>query len=519
MSTVLSATGPKKCIICLQHAPTMVPLSTEVDIDGVAINCETMYGKFTGIQYDTAALAKERLLNLCLACLTQLNSSYLFQKLAIQSAESIFASLTKLQEQPAVGADYLEGQYFNASNEQSIDNTEISKYLEEENVEQKSLDHNSTLFCPYDEYVPSPNEIETEIEATDECTADEELLSIEPDTAEDEEQRTEQTVPEAIKPSCDECAQLKSNVMLFRKHFMQTHCLAKATDRYQCTVCLGKFKSTRSFIRHIRTHQGAKRYACQFCPKSFHYSHHLQAHERTHTNEKPFVCGKCNKAFASKERLSAHAVTHGEGREFACEVCRAMFKTRQNLHKHCLIKHDRPVAKFRSFKCDQCDKLMLSQSAVTYHKQHPCITNRQTKPHRHRTEQILQDTNHLQISINRKFHCDVCAAQFSQKIELKRHKLISLTVCILFVTDTKELDRTGAKCAIVLSARKEHSRRICVHTPMKNLTNVRIVRYVSGLLLHADHTSYDNTLTMAYIGLSNNKTTLSQIQSSDTGHK
>ncbi|XP_050079272.1 zinc finger protein 180-like [Anopheles maculipalpis] len=421
MCTVLSEAGSKKCIICLQYAPTLVPLNTEVDVDGVTMNCETMYAKFTGIQHETETLAKERLLNLCLACLTQLNSCYLFQKQAIESAERIFATITKLELQLTVDKDNLSCSYLNSPTQQTDKQTENSIYVDEENVtEEIDLDHNDA--SPVDQFVQEPAQdvLEPELE---EQVAEESTDSIEPDTPlQEAEQHNEQTVPEESKSSCSECTHLKSNAICFRKHFMRAHCHVQAGDkRYRCTICFGQFQSMRSFIRHTRTHQGTRKYACQFCPKSFHYAHHLQAHERIHTKEKPFVCEKCNKAFISKVRLSTHEDTHRAERAFECEVCRARLKTRQNLYKHSLIKHDRPVAKFQSFKCEQCDKVLRSQSAVTYHKQHPCGSTVRNQQEQLTVEQkvLHRDGNHP-----RKYACGVCGLLFNQKIELNRHTLI-----------------------------------------------------------------------------------------------
>ncbi|XP_053660440.1 zinc finger protein 184-like [Anopheles marshallii] len=415
----LRAVGRKKCLICLKHASALVPLSTEVDIDGIAMNCETMYGKFIGIQYDIATLSKKRLLNLCLTCLMQLNSSYLFQRQAIESVESIFASFFKSQEQSAIVADALTIQYLISPDEQSICHSETGNYLEEESrFEMTNRDPNSTLVYPPDKEVQLPDEVETDTEKTEEFTADEELVSIDPDSTEDNAQNIEQMVPKVTQPSYDKCVHLKSDLQLFRKHVQQTHCLKKDDDFFHCTVCSGHFKPMRSCIRHARTHQGTKRYACQFCHKSFYYSHHLQAHERIHTPDKPFVCSQCAKEFVSKGRLSAHEETHSK-RGFECKECRGKFKTRQNLYKHYLIKHDRPVAKFPPRKCEHCDKLMLSQSAVTYHKLHSCVMNRQYRP-----QTVQGDSRHLKIPTNRKYVCVVCRTQFIQKIELDRHKLI-----------------------------------------------------------------------------------------------
>uniref|UniRef100_A0A182M7I6 C2H2-type domain-containing protein n=1 Tax=Anopheles culicifacies TaxID=139723 RepID=A0A182M7I6_9DIPT len=387
----------------------MVPLSTEVDVDGVAMNCGTMYGKFIGIQYDIATPAKERLLKLCLACLTQLNNCYLFQRQAIESAESIFATIRQSHEQLTV--EYLTVQYLSSTKEQTKDHT-VNCTEEEDVVESTNLDHSSV--CASDDEVPSCGELTSPQGDAEDFTGDEELLSIEPATPENSEQRhINPTEPEASKSSCDECTRLVGNTVPFRNHFVQKHCLKTAGKLYQCNVCLGNFKSLRSCIRHTRIHQGSKRYACQFCPKSFHYSHHLQKHERVHSREKPYVCDKCPKAFASKERLSEHEKTHRTELRFDCELCSARFKTRSNLNKHSLTKHDRPVAKFQPFKCDRCDKVMLSQSAATYHRQHPCVTHRKADP-----------TANKVARMSRRYHCELCDAQFSQKIELMRHTLI-----------------------------------------------------------------------------------------------
>uniref|UniRef100_A0A8W7Q1Z6 C2H2-type domain-containing protein n=1 Tax=Anopheles coluzzii TaxID=1518534 RepID=A0A8W7Q1Z6_ANOCL len=426
MSTVPNTTEGNRCIICLQCATTMVPLDTKVDIAGVPISCETMYCNFTGLQYDPTTLTEEHLaLKLCLACLSQLNSCYLFQKQAIDNFYECFVrSYEKLTIEVQTSSC--------AVIEQSNKLAEICPDFEDEDVgpsgdEKEEYDDNATANHP----TPSPTKLEAEMEKVEE----EHFEPIAEQRHASEESQREQTVPKTERQqqqpsnSCKECASLTEQPISFRKHFVRAHCTVGAHGQHQCTLCGRCFQTRGSFHRHIRVHTGTKQYACQYCAKSFHYLHHLQVHERTHTNERPFACGQCAKTFTTNDRLQVHGRTHQLALPYECEHCRKRFKTRPYLHRHKQIKHDRPAEAFRLCRCEQCGLPFASQSGlpITCSRR---IRRVQTKGQvwRHRWP-VMDAPDGTENPANtgvihdgiRPFRCDICGSAFTQKGTLKTH--------------------------------------------------------------------------------------------------
>uniref|UniRef100_A0A182QWT9 C2H2-type domain-containing protein n=1 Tax=Anopheles farauti TaxID=69004 RepID=A0A182QWT9_9DIPT len=400
-----------KCVICLENASAMVPLDTEVDVDELRISCAAMYGSITGFMDDLNKLNPECCsLKLCLACFTQLNDCFVFQKLAIQSAQSIFRYQRKSLDH--AGDD--------AAKQDAQNSTEICTNLEVDILDE----------VVSDAIAPSPTLSES---SNSLYNTEEETLN--PNSA------SEQELP------CEDCTLLRTNTTSYRQHYVAVHCHTNSDDCFQCTVCQRHFKSMRSFIRHIRTHQGLKQYVCQFCPKSFHYLHHLQIHERTHTHEKPFRCTDCPKMFAAKDRLVAHERTHRQHDGVVCDLCQKQFQTNKSLLKHKLIKHDQAVARFVPCECNRCGKMLQSQSAVTYHMQHACTVSgweMQSKQamiecdrckEKFRMAHLLEahlESQHGQralkqylestTTLKHKYQCDVCGLKFKQSIVLVRHK-------------------------------------------------------------------------------------------------
>ncbi|XP_041784538.1 zinc finger protein 782-like [Anopheles merus] len=418
MSTVPNSTEGNRCIICLQCATTMVPLDTKVDIAGVPISCETMYCNFTGLQYDPTTLTEEHLaLKLCLACLSQLNSCYLFQKQAIDNFYECFVRSYEKLTIEVQTSSY-------AVNEQSNKLAEICPDFEDEDVvpsgdEKEEYNDNATA----NHSSPSPTKLEADMEKVEE----EHFEPIAEQKHAPEESQREQTVPvterqqQQPSTSCKECASLTEQPISFRKHFVRAHCTVRAHGQHQCTLCGRCFQTRGSFHRHIRVHTGTKQYACQYCAKSFHYLHHLQVHERTHTNERPFACGQCVKTFTTNDRLQVHVRTHQLALSYECEHCRKRFKTRPYLHRHKQIKHDRPAEAFRPCRCEQCGLPFASQSGFSYHMQstHPtCLKQGAAVA----ASQACDGRAGLHGEPS-PHQCDVCGAQFKQKITLTRHRL------------------------------------------------------------------------------------------------
>uniref|UniRef100_A0A182NMX5 C2H2-type domain-containing protein n=1 Tax=Anopheles dirus TaxID=7168 RepID=A0A182NMX5_9DIPT len=439
-----------KCVICLEHASTMVPFDTEIDVDGLLISCEAMYDSITGIMCKITKVNPEAFtLKLCLACLTKLNDCFLFQNLAVQSAETIFrfSSASKVLTETD-------------TQERSVVRTEICTNLEVDILNKEVQDT-----------VPSPVHSERSVLRTEICTnlevhilnkdvvqdtAPSPIHSEPPNSLYDTKDESLNIEPVELsnlpidpEPACEDCVLLRANTTSFSKHFVRMHCRTKSNNCFQCTVCQRHFKSMRSFVRHVCTHLERKQFICQFCPKSFHYLHHLQIHERTHTHEMPYQCTECPKAFAAKDRLVGHERTHRQHAGVVCDLCQKCFRTSKSLLKHKLIKHDQAVARFVPCECSQCGKVLQSQSAVTYHLQHACtVSGWKMQPkeqtitcdrckEKFRTEQLLQvhlESQHGQRalqhylessnleSLKYKYQCDVCGMKFKQNIVLVRHK-------------------------------------------------------------------------------------------------
>uniref|UniRef100_A0A182K7J7 Uncharacterized protein n=1 Tax=Anopheles christyi TaxID=43041 RepID=A0A182K7J7_9DIPT len=267
MSIVANSTVSKKCIICLQCATSMVPLDTTVDIDGVPTSCEIMYSKFTGLQYDPTTLTDEHLsLKLCLACLTQLNSCYLFQRQAIDNFyECFILSYEKLSTEEEASSHH-EG------NQQTNKLAEICPEFEDDDAvwedDKKYYDENFVV----NNQSPSPEaesfeavELETETEEVEERHHEEDTGS------QNEKAVAENESKQPATSSCVECSKLADQPLACGGAVGQ-HPSSKQVDgtaeettlsssdsggtmntklnRHRCDVCGLHFKQRIALTRH-----------------------------------------------------------------------------------------------------------------------------------------------------------------------------------------------------------------------------------------------------------------------------
>lgn len=83
-----------------------------------------------------------------------------------------------------------------------------------------------------------------------------------------------------------------------------------------------------------RTIEG--RFQCEVCLRRFRFRPAYNVHLRTHDNNRPFQCGECNRRFVSRAKLFLHSYGHARERRAAlrCDVCGETFRRPRQLLEH-----------------------------------------------------------------------------------------------------------------------------------------------------------------------------------------
>lgn len=195
------------------------------------------------------------------------------------------------------------------------------------------------------------------------------------------------------------------------RRFLHLHNLTlhhKVHLGHKCSYCDTVFEKGQDLIKHIEefhsSEPGAqkllssnlytsKTYICKFCGKKLSAYQSLINHERIHTGEMPFSCSICHKSFRSYTSRWNHMQRHQKG-NFVCEQCDKCFSYKQNLLKH--IETHLPM-EARKYQCVVCNKKFLRNSHLSIHK----LIHEGIRP----------------------FKCDMCSLSFTQKGDMKRHRM------------------------------------------------------------------------------------------------
>ncbi|KAM0731366.1 Zinc finger protein 808 [Formica fusca] len=199
---------------------------------------------------------------------------------------------------------------------------------------------------------------------------------------------------------CDICGR-----RFLHLHNMTMH--RKIHFGHKCSYCDTVFKKRQDLIKHIQESHGlepdvqklssklymSKIYICRFCGKKLSTYQSLINHERIHTGEMPFSCPICHRSFRSYTSRWTHIQRHQKG-NFMCEHCGKCFSYKQNLTMH--MQTHLPM-EARKYQCNICEKKFMRNSHLSIHKRiHEGI---------------------------RPFKCDVCSLSFTQKGDMKRHRM------------------------------------------------------------------------------------------------
>ncbi|XP_055639586.1 PR domain zinc finger protein 5-like [Toxorhynchites rutilus septentrionalis] len=402
------------CRICLESHKTLLSLQTEIEFEGNSMICSEMYYKFTGLQ-DSSITNSNVSKKICIACFTELNSSFKFQQKAIESFKSLsqlsitrtfddnsFSSLRKnvgdkLESHVGVENELPESTVTCDKDNSNIkaDDVYVEEYLDEE--------------CTFDdEKLVSTDNCISSPQINNENQIDHDGVKMKADTKHGGDDETESDKNDQGY-NCEYCSRKLNSQSELESHFVSEHCQQLSEDEFVCTTCDKRFKTRKTLRQHCRIHYDSRRFRCSFCSKTFNYGHHLRIHSTTHTMDKPFSCEFCGKQFASKDRLKNHELQHKDERKYNCEACDSLFRSKKALKMHAILKHDAVVNRFDSIQCDKCSKTLFSKSAATAHFKRPCGKDK-----------IAEDKNDNR-QWKQKHICDICGMFFRQSIMLKRH--------------------------------------------------------------------------------------------------
>eukprot|EP00898_Chlorokybus_atmophyticus_P009209 jgi/Chlat1/928/Chrsp108S01363 len=146
----------------------------------------------------------------------------------------------------------------------------------------------------------------------------------------------------------------------------QTH-IAEA-PQFACSVpgCGITCNNGDNFLRHMRQMHGHA-LCCEYngCGLSFASEYYLNLHHAQHAGVKPHACAICGKRFKYPSMLQRHMLHHEESSTFFCcdvDGCMASFHSKPDLQRHTLDAHGT-----RRFSCELCAKQFTERRKLAVH--------------------------------------------------------------------------------------------------------------------------------------------------------
>ncbi|XP_023243759.1 zinc finger protein 62-like [Centruroides sculpturatus] len=171
----------------------------------------------------------------------------------------------------------------------------------------------------------------------------------------------------------------------------------------------------RKYLRVTRSSHCKQNHKCDLCKQTFVNKEILQAHLNFHIGKKPFCCTTCNQKFSWQFLLRRHRKEHNSEKQSEIDHCKLRLPSSSS--------NERKVSKSKHFRCDICDKLLISKGNLERHnKTHHqvshcckiCKKNFQTKSKLRKHQRTH--------SVDRPFKCDVCEKGFRTNGQLKSHR-------------------------------------------------------------------------------------------------
>lgn len=205
---------------------------------------------------------------------------------------------------------------------------------------------------------------------------------------------------QGIRPhQCNQCGKSFTRADHLKRHAL-THREPTTPAQFECEICRKTFSLRHQLNRHARTHRNETKIRCEHCGETFTKTCKLNQHlSSVHQIAQPHSCPQCPKTFSSERQLRKHVQRHSK--VYECNICRQIFPKWSVLVSHRRTAHvedasEVPPLCIKSFKCEECGKVMSSKSAL---KVHILTVHQLVKP----------------------FKCAKCESTFGHKHLLQRH--------------------------------------------------------------------------------------------------
>ncbi|XP_032242971.2 zinc finger protein 91 [Nematostella vectensis] len=231
--------------------------------------------------------------------------------------------------------------------------------------------------------------------------------------------RKAHTKPKIEVFKCTMCGSVSQSAASLCRH-LKSH---PGDPIYECTHCDRKFAHEFLLTRHQLNHSANKPLRCDRCSKVFETIEQLQEHRTTHRSLKQNVCPHCGKGFLTYSKMMRHVVVHSDLRPHKCPQCSAAFKIKDQLARHAKV-HTREK---QTFTCEECDKVFEMACGYRTHMRFHSNTMTKSLKCSHCDEMFPTRANliahHKEVQAKGNFKCEQCDKSLLSQYYLKRHLL------------------------------------------------------------------------------------------------